>query len=108
MLEALLESRIKERILLVLALNSEGYASGLAQRLGCALYTVQNQLKKLEDGGVVVSRLKGRTRIYTLNPRYAMRRELLALLQKAYEFLPEQDKETYRLRTRPRKAGKAL
>ena len=108
MLEPLLGSMIKERILLFLMMQGEGYPSGLARVLGRRLFPVQDQLRKLEDGGIVVSRLMGRTRIYSLNPRYAFRRELLALLQKAYEFLPEQDKEAYRFRTRPRKAGKPL
>ena len=108
MLEPLLGSLIKERVLLFLMVQGEGYPSGLASTLGRRLSPVQEQLRKLEDGGVVVSRLQGRTRVYSLNPRYAFRAELLALLKKTYEFLPEKDKEPYRLRTRPRKAGKSL
>jgi len=108
MLEPLMGSVIKERILLFLMLQGDGYPSGLARTLGRRLSPVQEQLRKLEDGGVVVSRLQGRTRVYSLNPRYAFRAELLALLKKTFEFLPDKDKESYRVRTRPRKAGKPL
>lgn len=106
MLEPLLGSSIKERILMSLMLHGEGYPTGLARAMGRSLFPVQDQLRKLEDGGIVVSRLQGRTRVYSLNPRYAFRRELVELLNKAFEFMPEDLKESYRLRTRPRKAGK--
>ena len=108
MLEPLMGSAIKERILLFLMLQGDGYPSGLARTLGRRLSPVQEQLRKLEDGGIVVSRLQGRTRVYSLNPRYAFRAELLALLKKTFEFLPDRDKASYRVRTRPRKAGKPL
>jgi hypothetical protein len=61
----------------------------------------------LEQGGILYSRLKGKVRLFGFNPRYAFRKELESLLEKALEFVPDQDKEKYyRPRLRPRRTGK--
>jgi DNA-binding transcriptional ArsR family regulator len=109
MLEALFESKIKEDILLYLFINGESYSSELAKIFDLNLYAVQNQLKKLESGGILYSQLRGKVRLYGVNPRYPFKKELYALLNKTYEFLSDTVKEKYYIkRTRPRKAGKPL
>jgi hypothetical protein len=55
------------------------------------------------------SKTVGRARIYSINPRYAFYKELIALISKASEFLSEV--EITRLtknRTRPRRKNKPL
>ncbi len=109
MLEALFESKIKENILLYLFINQVSYAGELAKNFDLNLFAVQNQLKKLENGGVLYSQLKGKVRLYGLNPRFPFKKELTALLDKVYDFLSDEIKEKYYIkRTRPRKAGKPL
>ena len=109
MLESLFDSRIKERILLTLFVRKELYARDLASIFKTSLSPIQNQLIKLERGGVVVSRLKGRTRLYSFNPRYPFLPELKKLLSKALSFVPKKEKEKYYTpRLRPRRAGKPL
>lgn len=67
----------------------------------------QRQLDRFERAGALVSPLKGRTRLYTWNPRYPFRSELRALLAKALELLPrEERKRDFAERRRPRRAGK--
>jgi len=64
-------------------------------------------MKRLENGGIVSSRLMGKVRLYTFNPRYPFLRELRQLIESSYKFLPDSEKEKfYRRRTRPRRAGK--
>jgi hypothetical protein len=71
--------------------------------------TVQNQLDKLELGSILVSLTKGRTRIYTFNPRYPFLEELKQLLEKALSFYPEEEREKLVMnRRRPRRRGKVL
>ncbi|UCG42120.1 MAG: hypothetical protein JSU73_09575 [candidate division WOR-3 bacterium] len=55
----------------------------MAAELGCALDTVQKQLKRLEKGGVISGRRLGRTTVYVLSPDYPLKRELEALLRAA-------------------------
>jgi hypothetical protein len=69
----------------------------------------QQQLRRLENAGIIASRLIGRVRIYTFNPRYPFLEEIKALIAKAFEYIPEKEKGAYyKKRTRPRRAGKPL
>jgi len=109
MLEGLFGNVVIERILFSLFVYEEAYALGLARRYDESVNRFQQQLRRLENGGIVVSRLAGRTRLYTINPRYPFRKELMMLIAKAFEFVSEEEKEAcYRTRTRPRRAGKPL
>ncbi len=49
---------------------------------------LHKQLEQLEAGGVLFSRLAGRTRLYGFNPRYPFLQELKALLDKAWASIP--------------------
>jgi len=107
MLEGLFGNSVVERILFTLHVYGETYPFSLAKTYDEPVNRFQQQLKRLEDAGIVVSRRIGRTRSYTVNPRYPFRGELLALLAKAFEFVPEKEKDAYyRRRTRPRRTGK--
>ena len=79
----LLGSPAKEAVLLYVLTHGEAYPTEVAAALRRALVVVQNQLSRLEDGGVVVSRLRGKVRLYQLNPRYPFRKELETLLSGA-------------------------
>lgn len=86
MLEALLGSVNRERALIFIYARDEGYATEIARFFNTHVYGIQQQLDKLELGGVLVSRKVGRTRLYTFNPRYRFLRELQGLLEKALAF----------------------
>ncbi len=107
MLEGIFGNRTIEKILFTLQAYGEGYPLGIAGTFGEPVNKIQQQLRRLENAGIVVSRLMGRVRIYTFNPRYPFLEELISLVAKAYEFIPEKEREKYyRKRTRPRRAGK--
>jgi len=109
MLEAILSSKNKENVLLYLSARKEGYASEISKYFKSSLSPIQNQLENLESGGVLISRLAGKTRMYSLNPRYAFIRELSQLLEKAIAFLPGEDREKLLIyRSRPRRRNKPL
>ncbi|MBN1594305.1 ArsR family transcriptional regulator [candidate division FCPU426 bacterium] len=109
MLEPLLGNATVEKVLLYLNRYRQGYAKGMADCFSLPLVMVQKQLKRLEDGNVLVSRMYGRTRLYEWNPRYLFLKELARLLDKAFAFLPqEQIERFYMRRTRPRRIGKPL
>lgn len=109
MLQPILGSENIERVLVFLFARNEGYATEIARFFETDLYGIQNQLDKLETGGVVVSHLAGRTRVYTFNPRYPFLKELKSLLEKALSFYPADVREMLLMnRRRPRRRGKPL
>jgi DNA-binding transcriptional ArsR family regulator len=90
-LNAIVGSRTREKILTYLVEHGDGYARAMAAELGCALDTVQKQLKRLDKGGVVKNRTLGRTRVYSFDPDYPLLRELLALLEAARQTVRSSD-----------------
>lgn len=109
MLEPIFGNPTIEKVLLYLQNYNEGYASEISNSFSISLSVVQKQLKRLEDGGIIVSQLKGRTRLFMWNPRYPFRKELQNLLEKSFEFMSESEiKKHFRKRQRPRRTGKPL
>lgn len=108
-LQSILGSESCEQVLIFLLARDEGYARGIAQFYQSSLYPIQRQMEKLEAGGVLVSKLVGRTRVYQFNPRYFFLKELKVLLQKALDAYPAELQEKLLMnRRRPRRAGKPL
>jgi predicted transcriptional regulator len=109
MIEVLLGSKNAERVLLFLFAREEGYAREIARFYNTDVKSIQGQLDKMERGGVVVSRMVGKTRPYTLNPRYPFLNEVKALLEKALSFYPVEEQGNLTMnRRRPRAKGKEL
>lgn len=109
MLEPLLGNSTIEKILFSIMFYERIYAGELSRIFNIPVNGIQQQMGRLENGGVVVSFKEGRTRVYQFNPRYPFLKELKNLLSKAMEFLPEEEiKRYYMKRTRPRKKGKPL
>ncbi len=105
----LLGSRNRERILIFLAARGQGYAREMARFYGTGLAPLQDQLERLEAGGVLISRSVGRTRHFEFDPRYPFIRELKVFLDKALDFYPSEDRERLLMnRRRPRRSGKPL
>ena len=86
--EVLFGSKNAERVLIYIHSRREGYAREIARFYDTDLKSIQNQLDKMEAGGVLVRREVGRTRPYTFNPRYSLLEELKGLLEKAFSFYP--------------------
>jgi DNA-binding transcriptional ArsR family regulator len=111
MLEYLFANKNVEKILMYLFLHGKANATELSRAFGTSLDPIQKTLRKLEEGGLLVSFLEGRTRVFQWNPRYPFLPEIQALAKRTYEFLPSHIQEScYQLtkRKRPRKTGKPL
>ncbi|MBG0788606.1 MAG: winged helix-turn-helix transcriptional regulator [Anaerolineaceae bacterium] len=107
MLETLIGSENRERVLIFLKARGEGYAREIARFFDTDLFPIQDQLERLEVGGVLVSRPVGRTILYQFNPRYFLLEELEALLEKAVYYYPKEMREDLLMnRRRPRRRGK--
>ena len=100
MIESILGSVNAERILVFLLVREKGYAREIAGFYDTDLSPVQNQLEKFEAGGILISFLVGRTRLYQFNPRYAFLSELKALLEKTFSFYPPEEIEKLKMNRR--------
>jgi len=109
MLSALIGGVNKERALVYLIARKRGYARQIARFFDAPLDPMQKALDGLERSGVLLSRTVGTTREYEFNPRYPMRDELRALLEKALSLYPQTLREKLLVtRKRPRRKGKPL
>ena len=109
MLVPILGSLNTERVLIFIQARKEGYARDIARFFETDVYGIQKQLDKLEAGGVLASRLAGRTRLYIFNPRCPFLKELRALLSKALSFYSMEEQEKLLVdRRRPRRRDKPL
>jgi predicted transcriptional regulator len=109
MLESVLGSINRERVLLFIHCREEGYAREIARFFDTNLDPIQKQLDRLEAGGVLASRKAGKTRLYSFNTRCPFLKELKALLQKITTFCPDELMESLLMnRRRPRRRGKPI
>lgn len=111
MLEALFGNESIERVLFYLLHNKTCYALQLKKQFQSTLSPMQQALLRLEKGGILVSTLIGKTRVFQFNPRYLFLKELCSFLQRVYETLPEEIRKKYyeaAVRKRPRRTGKPL
>ena len=107
MLEAVFGSLTAERVLLFLHRYDQAYGRQIAVAFDMPVSEVQKQLQKFEGGGLLVSRMVGRTRVYGWNPRSVFVVSLRQLLQAILENLPPEQRSPYSDgRRRPRRAGK--
>ncbi|PCI95941.1 transcriptional regulator [Candidatus Aerophobetes bacterium] len=110
MLEPIFGGKNVEKVFFYLLVNEKCYGGQLRRVFDQSLFPLQKALERLENGGILVSFLEGKTRLFQFNPRYPFLKELKAFLRKAYEFLPQEIKDQYyepKIRRRPRKQGKS-
>lgn len=109
MLKPLLGTKNRELTLQYILCFESGYAREIAKYLDASLPSIQNQLNNFEDGGVMLSKMRGRTKVFFFNPRYAFLPELKSLLNKAKKYYKPELKEKFEMqRKRPRRVGKPL
>ena len=108
-LEAIFGNRTAAWTLLFLQCYGEGHALRIAKTFGFGLNMTQRQLKRLEEDGVLISRLIGNIRLFTFNERNPTVRNLQKFLDEELTLLPAaQVQAFFRQRQRPRQSGKTL
>lgn len=101
-------SLTRTRALIALRLLGTSYQRELSRLLDTSPSVVQKALSSLERDGLVSGRQMGRTRTYSLNPRFFARTELGAFLRRLAEADTDLHTGAAELRRRPRRAGKRL
>ncbi|WP_062270405.1 winged helix-turn-helix domain-containing protein [Endozoicomonas arenosclerae] len=108
-LRGILRAESQEKILIYLMVRESGYGKAIAEFYGLSTNSVQKQLARLEEDGVLVSRLIGKLREYQLNPRYPFLAPLKELLKTALNVYPDSMiQKLTMVRSRPRAAGKPI
>ncbi len=111
MLKELFGNNTIEKICFFLLMNKTCYGALLSKVFDVPVSSIQKGLERLEYGGIVVSVMVGKTRVYQFNPRWPFLKEFEMFLKKAYSFLPEEMRLQYYerpIRKRPRRKGKPL
>jgi DNA-binding transcriptional ArsR family regulator len=101
-------SQSRTRVLMALVRLGESYPRELARLLKTSLFGVQRGLHSLERDGLVAARIRGRTRLYRINPRYFARADLERYLLRLADADRGIDEALASLRRRPRAMGKPL
>ncbi len=99
-------SKAAYQVLMYIECYGQGYAAKIAKTFGMSLSQVQNQLRKFEELGLLVSRKEGSARFYYFK-RNPVADELRTFLRSALDRLPDATiQKFYRARKRPRRYGK--
>jgi DNA-binding transcriptional ArsR family regulator len=94
------------RVLMFLESYGRGYASEIARNADMSLAEAQNQLRKFEELGLLVSRMEGTARVFYF-ARSPLADGLRTFLRSALKQLPQGTLDKYyRERRRPRRPGK--
>lgn len=109
MLEQLLGSKTADRIFLHLFHYGESYPSAVSKDFAISLSQVQRQFDRLENTGLLISKLSGKTRIYTFNPKSPFAKPFREIVRIAYETIPLAERtKLFAERRRPRRRGKPV
>ena len=109
MINELFGGETTEKCLIYLAAMEEGYPLEISKAFGISNTQVIRTLTKLEQASIIIGKEVGRARIYSLNSRFFVAKELKALLDRVIVNMPLADQEKYFMRRKaPRKKGKAI
>jgi len=100
--------RTRTETLLALWLLEESYAREIARLFQRPLFGIQKALQSLEKDGLVAGRMRGKTRLFRLAPRYFAHQELRNYLSRLSDAEDELRERVKQLRRRPRRTGKRL
>lgn len=83
------------KVLLYIENFGSGYPLGIARTFDVPVSQIQRQLERLEDEGLVLSKIAGKRRTYTWNPRCFYLKDLRSLLKKGLAEVSGADKKKY-------------
>jgi predicted transcriptional regulator len=92
---------LRTRVLTAIAVLGDSYPRELARVVGASPYSVLRVVDSLDREGVIASRVVGKERRVSLDPRFLAASELRALLLRLGEVQPEYRRFRSAIRKRP-------
>ena len=109
MLEKIFGNKTLAMIFLNLYHYGEVYSGLIEKNIDTGSRAILNQLSKMEEAGIFVSRSVGRTRLYTFNPKSPFVKPIKKIIEIVYSNLSIKQKEKmFKERVRPRAKGKEI
>jgi|JI9StandDraft_2_1071091.scaffolds.fasta_scaffold1192757_1 predicted transcriptional regulator len=109
MLVSILGNKTAEKVMLHLFHYNESHASAISNDLSIPLTPVVAQLKRFEEGGILISKQVGRSRVYSFNQKSNYYKPLQDLVRIAYESIPLSERQKlFKKSRKPRKSSKIL
>jgi predicted transcriptional regulator len=109
MLDKLFGNKTLAMIFLNLFHYGEVYSGLIEKNTGKGSRAVLNQLNKMEEVGILISREVGRTRLYQFNPKNPASKLVKEIINITYSNMSIKMKEdTFKERMRPRAKGKEV
>lgn len=109
MIEQISGSKTAYQIFLHLFHYGESYASAVVKTFGLSLGQVQRQFDRFEKSGLLVSKLSGKTRLYSFNPKSPFTKPFKEMVRIEYENIPLSERsQIFAERNRPRRPGKPV
>ena len=108
-LESIFGNKSAAQKLMFLQKYSEGHGNRIARAFAVSPTAIKRQLLRFENGGLLASRVVGKSRVFNWNPSSSAAKNLRMFLEAELEKLPKEvQQEFFRQRQRPRRIGKLL
>jgi DNA-binding transcriptional ArsR family regulator len=109
MLEKIFGNKTIALVLLNIFHYGEIHARAIARNMGKVHRGIIQQLDRLEEASILVSREIGRSRVYQFNPKSPYTAPVKKIIEITYDAMPVKLKEEmFRERVRPRSKGKKV
>ncbi len=109
MLEGIFGNKSTEKVLLHIFHYGESHAAAIASDFKTAATPIIQQLNRLETAGILVSKVVGRSRLYTFNLKSPFVKPIKEIIGIVYESIPLKERQMiFATRRRPRRKGKPV
>ncbi len=109
MLEGIFGNKTAEKVLMHIFHYGEIHAAAIAKDYSISENQVRNQLERFENANVLTSKVVGKARVYSYNPKSPFTGKIQEIIKIAYNSMPLKEREMiFQTRRRPRKKGKIV
>jgi predicted transcriptional regulator len=103
MLKGIFGNATAEKVLLHIHRYGSIYSAAIAKDYGISASPIINQLERFEKASILVSKMVGKTKMYSFNSKSPFTKNIRELVRIAYEAIPLNEREMlFKPRPRPK------